>query len=226
MNLLENQKKAWNEHFSKVILEYPDEEVIRFLNGYKKRNGTGKMLDLGCGTGRHTVAALKLGYEVTAVDFVQHCIDVTKSRVESIDKEAIYILNKDTDIDVKSEDTDVIVAWGVFFCNWKEKIVEFLKEANRILKSDGEIFCDFRTQRDDMYSHSENYGNFIEENTLLIQENESAPGRYLYFTTKDDLEKMVNAAGLEISNIELYEFTQRNMTKLNSWYHVILKKSK
>lgn len=49
MNLLENQKKAWNKYFSKVICEYPSEEVIRFFNGYKKRNGTGKMLDLGCG---------------------------------------------------------------------------------------------------------------------------------------------------------------------------------
>lgn len=119
------------------------------------------------------VVALKLGYEVTAVDFVQHCIDDTKSMVESIDKEAIYI---------SYTDIDVIVTWGVFFCNWKEKIVEFLKKANRILKSDGEMFYNFRTQRDDMYSHSENYGKFIEE-------NQSAPERYLYFTTKDDLEK-------------------------------------
>ncbi len=58
------------------------------------------------------VVALKLVYEVTAVDFVQHCIDDTKSRVESIDKEAIYI---------SYTDIDVIVTWGVFFLQLERK---------------------------------------------------------------------------------------------------------
>lgn len=62
------------------------------------------------------VVALKLGYEVTAVDFVQHCIDDTKSRVESIDKEAIYI---------SYTDIDVIVTWGVFFAIGKKKSLNF-----------------------------------------------------------------------------------------------------
>lgn len=62
------------------------------------------------------VAALKLGYEVTAVDFFQHCIDDTKSRVESIDKKAIYI---------SYTDIDVIVTCGVFFAIGKKKLLNF-----------------------------------------------------------------------------------------------------
>ena len=44
-----------------------------------------------------------------------------------------------------------------------------MQEVRRALKDDGEIFCDFRTQRDDMYCHSEKYGEFIEKDTLLLK---------------------------------------------------------
>ena len=35
-NYQENNKKFWDEHFSKVSLDYPNEEVIRFLARCKK----------------------------------------------------------------------------------------------------------------------------------------------------------------------------------------------
>lgn len=31
MDLLKSAKDTWNNHYSKTILEYPDEEVVRFL---------------------------------------------------------------------------------------------------------------------------------------------------------------------------------------------------
>lgn len=224
MDLLKSAKDTWNNHYSKTILEYPDEEVVRFLNRYKNRKGTGKLIDLGCGTGRHTVAALKLGYEVTAIDYVKHCLEVTESRVESMGKQAKYIQNDDIDIPLETGSTDVVIAWGSIFYNKRNRIIEFLKEVRRVLKEDGEIFCDFRTQNDDLYCNVEKYGEFIDDNTILLKENVGMAGSHLYFTTLDDLREIVKEAGFEIFNIEKFEFTERNMTKLNSWYHVVLKK--
>ncbi|MDD5627612.1 MAG: methyltransferase domain-containing protein [Elusimicrobia bacterium] len=42
----------------------PSPYVLRFLNRLKK----GRLLDLGCGEGRHAIAAARLGFQVTAVD--------------------------------------------------------------------------------------------------------------------------------------------------------------
>lgn len=47
--------------------------------------------------------------------------------------------------------------------------MEILREIRRILKEDSEVFCDFRTQDDDMYCNAKEYGEFIAENTILMK---------------------------------------------------------
>lgn len=84
-------------------------------------------------------------------------------------KNATYILNHDIKIPIEDKSVDVVIAWGCFFLNWREKIIKLMQEVRRALKDDGEIFCNFRTQRDDMYCHSEKYGEFIEKDTLLLK---------------------------------------------------------
>ncbi len=49
--------------------EDPSEYVVRFLEQVKRRAGCGALLDLGCGEGRHAVAAARLGFRVTGVDY-------------------------------------------------------------------------------------------------------------------------------------------------------------
>lgn len=145
MDLLLKEKEMWNNHFSGLVLEYPDEEVVRFLNRHKKRKGCGRLIDIGCGTGRHTLAALRLGYEVIAMDFVQNCLDVTRQRVTSEGKSSKYILNNNTDIPVEDESIDTALAWGCLFHNNKNLVLAYMKEINRVLKANGELYCDFRT---------------------------------------------------------------------------------
>ena len=48
MDYQESNKKFWEEHFSKVSLDYPNEEVIRFLAKYRKTYPGGTMVDWGC----------------------------------------------------------------------------------------------------------------------------------------------------------------------------------
>ena len=53
--------------------------------------------------------------------------------------------------------------------NKRSGVVEILREIRRILKEDSEVFCDFRTQDDDMYCNAKEYGEFIAENTILMK---------------------------------------------------------
>jgi SAM-dependent methyltransferase len=50
-------------------VEEPSPYAVRFLKELHKRVPGGRLLDIGCGEGRHAIAARHLGFRVTAIDF-------------------------------------------------------------------------------------------------------------------------------------------------------------
>ena len=226
-NYQENNKKFWDDHFSKVSLDYPNEEVIRFLARCKKLYTNGVMLDWGCATGRHTVLGCKFGYSVIAADYVKRCVDLTKAKVEKEygnykGKVISYIVNQDVDKDgVKDETLDVIVAWGVIFLNSKEQQQIMLNNMYRMLKKGGRVFVDFRTQRDSLYLKQKNRNS---DGFIVDSEDSSIVGNYINILPIEELKKMFLNSGFSLENLELYEFTEHNQSRQNSWWHVTLLK--
>ena len=47
----------------------PSPQAVRFLKRLKKLVPSGKLLDIGCGEGRHSFAAAQMGFKVTAIDY-------------------------------------------------------------------------------------------------------------------------------------------------------------
>lgn len=227
MDYQEQNKKFWDNHFSKVSLDYPNEEVIRFLARCRKLYPGGTMLDWGCATGRHTILGCKFGYSVIAADYVERCIELTRQKVEMqctdyAGKVVSYIVNKDTDIEpVRNESVDIIVAWGVTFYNSKEQQQRMLNNICRMLKKGGRAFLDFRTERDSIYLKQKERS---EDGFVVESEDASVTGCYMDILPLEELKKMFVKSGLTVESIESYEFTENNRTRQNSWWHVTLLK--
>lgn len=49
--------------------EEPNPCVVDLLKRVRRQAPGGRMLDIGCGEGRHSIAAARLGFRVTAIDF-------------------------------------------------------------------------------------------------------------------------------------------------------------
>ena len=50
-------------------MEEPCPYAVNFLKRLRRLVPDGKLLDIGCGEGRHSLAAARLGFEVTAIDY-------------------------------------------------------------------------------------------------------------------------------------------------------------
>ncbi len=50
-------------------VEEPDPYALAFLKSLERKTPSGNLLDMGCGEGRHAIAAAKLGFHATAIDF-------------------------------------------------------------------------------------------------------------------------------------------------------------
>jgi len=71
--------KQWNEGFKKYgrIFLKPQEDVIKIDILFKK-HGVKRVLDLGCGSGRHVVYLVKCGFDVYGIDIAEAGIKLTK----------------------------------------------------------------------------------------------------------------------------------------------------
>lgn len=229
---IQTNKEIWEKHFENIRLDYPNEEVVRFLAKYKNIYANGNMLDWGCATGRHTMLGCKFGYHVYAVDYVKNCVDITKAKIEKElpqdcrGKVEKYIVNQDIDIEeVLDASMDIILAWGILFYNNRDNQLQMIKNMYRMLKKGGRAFCDFRTERDSAYMNSLLNNETDEKGTVQLKTGtRGKEGLLWHVAPLEELEKMFADAGLVMENVELYEFTENNREIRNSWWHITLYK--
>ena len=134
--------KQWDEIFKKegIVFTKPHEDMKKILKIFK-RKGIKRILDLGCGSGRHLVYLAKHGFDVYGIDIAEHGIKLAKKWLR---KERLKANLKIGDIYKKLpyEDNffDAIVSIATLHHNRIEKIRKLIKEMERILKPRGMIF--------------------------------------------------------------------------------------
>ncbi|MEM5869638.1 MAG: class I SAM-dependent methyltransferase [Candidatus Aenigmatarchaeota archaeon] len=135
-------KRAWDKIFKKEGKPYKKilKDMRKIVKFFKKRN-VKRILDLGCGTGRHLVYLAKQGFEVYGLDISEQGIKIARKYLK---KEKVEGKLKVGDIYKKLpyEDDffDAIVSTKVIHHADIENIRKLIREMERILKPSGLIF--------------------------------------------------------------------------------------
>lgn len=113
--------------------------TMKYIHDYVKPGA--KVLEVGAGTGRYSIALSREGYQVQAMELIEHNIEVFKSKL--MDNEHIDIKQGNAlDLSVYDNNSfDAVLILGPMYHLYNEEDkVQVLKEAKRILKKDGYIF--------------------------------------------------------------------------------------
>lgn len=99
-----------------------------------------KIAEIGAGTGRYSVTLAKEGYDVTAVELVQHNLDILKSKLDGSENIKTYQGNA-LDLNMLDDNAfDVTLLLGPMYHLYSdEEKIAALKEAVRITKIGGHI---------------------------------------------------------------------------------------
>jgi SAM-dependent methyltransferase len=192
----------------------PEPQVVAFLELGQEhigRNG----LDIGCGLGRHTLAALRMGYTMAAVDFARVAIRRTRQLILKEGFCAEVRCASMHDLPFRDSHFDFALSWCVWNHGTRQCFEKAISEAARVLRPDGAMLGLVMTQGDSRYGK----GVQIEEDCFVFTEGPEE-GVCHYFPTKEriiaELERYV---AIEICEEIHFEGDE------NAFYHPQMKHS-
>jgi ubiquinone/menaquinone biosynthesis C-methylase UbiE len=168
-----NQEQEWNKSYINRdnFVFYPHEEVIRFVSKYiRKRIGLRefkdigsfdsepKVLDLGCGIGRHVIFCEEMGLDTYGIDVSKEAVKVARTWLvnRGIENPDHKILQGDIrQLPFSDRFFDYAISHGVLDSMSFDIAQESVSEVARVLAPGGLFYCDLISGDDS--SHSREY---------------------------------------------------------------------
>lgn len=219
-----NDDKWDNLHsYERFRPKYPSDHVVRFTftqfsRELDKRKDI-KILDLGCGAGRHTIFLAQEGFETYATDFSEEGLNHLK---KSLTYKRLTATLQKADMEKQpfvDNFFDGIISFGVFYYNNLEGYKNAISETYRILKKGGRALVITRTTDDYRYGK----GMELEKNTFLLYlEDTNEKNMTNHFLDRDEIKELFGK--FNIINVEKTETTFSNSEKKNSDWIIIVEK--
>lgn len=173
---------------------YPQEVVVRFLmrefpRDAGQRAGV-RVLDLGCGTGRHALLFAEQGFETFGIDISGPGLEVAQERLSARGLTVNLTAATMHALPFADESLDGVVSYGVLeYNNWRG-IREAVTEIFRVLKLGGKLLAVTRTADDYRYGK----GKRVDGHSFVLDIAETnEPGMLMCFLNRQDVQELFGA---------------------------------
>jgi len=191
-------------------LLWPDDSVIRFVNGSVLRREQRRVLEVGCGAGRHVLLFARSGLDVVGTDVAQSALDFTRRRLEQEGLAGARVALEQAhaaELPFPDASFDALLAWRFLHVLSRDEARRCVAEAARVLRPGGSLLFGTRSPRS--------------TNHALVQEGRGADRDFAYangqlseravadvYYTRPELEELFG--GFKELEIDHIEWTRRN----------------
>ena len=131
----------WNILFTdkNLIINEPNNNLVNFFIEHEKENSVKNIIDLGCGTGRHSLYFAEKNYPVHSVDSSENALDILKQNLKPSYKIKLSRLNLIDLSDIK-EKYDLAVCINVLSHGKFNELEKMFYEIEKIIENNGYLF--------------------------------------------------------------------------------------
>ena len=188
---MKNQQKVWGsiaEEWNKFRQKQMP-EVINFL-----KNKKGKILDLGCGSGRHLIKNPNLKFY--GVDFSEQMIKFAKMNANKKQIKAEFLVSSLGNLSFKNNFFDSAIFIAALHCVVsKEERENSLKELLRVLKPNSEALITVWSK------NHKKLVNHPKDATITWKTKTEELHRYYHIYDKEELKELLESVGFKIVSI-------------------------
>lgn len=198
---------VWEQEWDKI---YKDQGEVQFgilptvvvAAELFEKNRCETIMDLGCGTGRHSIYLASKGFHVIATDVSETAVEHTRAKAVELGLANMEFKQHDMrNIPYEDNSLDaVLCVWTTGHGNL-EDTRQTTNEIYRVLKSGGMVVIDYVSTEDTNYGKGEE----LEKDTFInnVEGEENIPHHY---SSKEELEDLyIEFTSKEMSEIE-YKF--------------------
>ena len=135
----------YSKHYDLLNSDKDYKEEANIVSSLILKSGieSGRLLDLGCGTGLHGNELSKLGFQVTGVDLSQEMIDIAKTNFLGNKNIEFQCGNARTIILEKKYNAIISLFHVVSYQKSNSELLAFFVNVEKHLEDDGVFVCDF-----------------------------------------------------------------------------------
>lgn len=214
--------KGWNWNLtSDDVWLRPSEESIIMLYRWSSQ-GFRRVLDVGCGKGRHTLLFAKNGFDTFGVDISESAVEST---LKLLSENGVNCSVKQADMrNIPFEDGmfDAVFSYLTISHTDTRGVEKTLNEICRVLKPNGEVFFNINSSESELYK-SKKYP-MIDENTIIKTKTGPEEGEPHFYATEEILYKFLEPFEIIWMNHtnNIYHNGKRNW----GWDYYVLAKKK
>ncbi len=195
------ESKAWGWDWDNKIApwwEEPAGEMYPVVTRWKE-NGYKKLLDLGCGIGRHAVLSAQVGLDVTAFDLSEEGLKKLNQVAKEKELKIKTVVGDMVKLPFPDASFDSVLAFHAIYHQDDEGLKMVVGEIKRVLRVGGEAYLTFNSKNST--SFKSNDVERLSPNTIVKTKGHEA-GIPHFYASKVEVEEM-------LKGFEMIEFTYK-----------------